>query len=412
MALHLPCTCVASYTLDLHGLKVGLLIGCLLNAAGAWIRYSSSFIDEPSARFALAFVGQLLAAIAQPFVLNAAPKIANEFFAPGEQRTVADAIMNLANPVGAALALVIGPAIVAEDPGKIPMALLVSAIVATVPLPFAPFVFGDAYRNPEEQEVGPANNSRDPISFRKSLNNLLKDKTYLKLAASFGVAIGLFNAYVSELSFVMSEAGYTEDQAGYVGFATIACGLVGSIIAALLIDKLPHVVTHERVYKTAYSSALGSFIILTILCTVRQGTLFAPLMLFAAIFGFGAFAVLPTGLELAVEVTYGWAGEAAGTGGLWTCGQVTGLVMSVIMDGIRSGVGEGGVRGYEIWLLPGLGLIGTALGLWMTPTMRRREVERRRSTGRGAEEVEVVDETGSPLEAKNKAVDGEITIMT
>ncbi|KND00099.1 uncharacterized protein SPPG_04441 [Spizellomyces punctatus DAOM BR117] len=379
MALYVPVTIVSSMVLDTHGLRRGLLIGTGLNFLGAWIRYLGCFVGPPAGKYAVAFVGQSIAAVSQPFILNAPPKIANTFYSPTE-RTLADAVMTLANPIGAALALVVVPIVVNSNPASLPTALLISALVATIPAPLAPFIFREPVgTSPDEAEAGATETN---IPFAISLRNLLRNKNYLILMTSFGIAIAVFNTYVSELSFIADEVGYSEDEAGYMGFATILCGILGSVVAALILDKTPNFLKskfgdnattpHTMVYKCAYGFALVSLIAFS--ACMRSGML-GGLLFFAAIFGFGAFAVLPTGLEMGIEITYGEAGEAIGTGGLWSVGQLLGVVTSVVVDGIRNGVGADTVKGREIWLVPGVGVIGLILALHVRPEARRVQAE-------------------------------------
>ncbi|KAI8920037.1 major facilitator superfamily domain-containing protein [Powellomyces hirtus] len=445
MAVYVPVAILSSWILDGYGLRTGLLIGTLLNATGGAVRYLSTLIDGTSGRFGLAFAGQVLAAVAQPFILNAAPKIANVYFGPSE-RTLADAVMNLANPIGAALALVIGPMLIDSKPDNVPSALLVSMIVALLPVPFAPFVFrkrvngagsvasvnlgetgarlGDVPLTP-----GAASSSTDPnapstpaesslasptpmllphasasakggeppvggevlvgaspqIPFRQAARNLLRNTEYLKLVGAFGIAIGIFNTFVSEISFITGEVGYSEDEAGYLGFGAIICGIFGSLVAAILVDRSQKFKMfresstgaaqspHAFVFKWAYTFALVALIGFAA-CTRRN--LLALLVIWSCVFGFGAFAVLPTALELAVDMTYTDAGEAIGTGGMWAAGQLAGLVMAVVTDGIRNAVGAPDIAGKEVWIMPAVGVLGVTLAWSMNVDMKRVKVER------------------------------------
>ncbi|KAI8822548.1 major facilitator superfamily domain-containing protein [Fimicolochytrium jonesii] len=471
MAVFIPLTLVASWVIDVYGLRAGLLLGTLLNVVGAWIRYASSSLPGVDGRFALAFVGQVLSATAQPFILAAPPKIANIFF-PMNERALADGVMNIANPIGAAVALVTVPMVVDSKPENIPSALLVAAIVASLPVPFSWFLFRDGPHSttsvgflrrssgttedppspskgitsphsamvPPHPEPAPAGHTLTRAEFMVCVHKLVNDPQYIKLMIGFGVAIGIFNTFVSELSFIAGEVGYSEDEAGYVGFAAIICGIFGSLAASVFLDRayrfeyfrarapanvaslskpssttdLPTVAPtplaaipqtpasvkkngwyhpvspHSFIFKTAYALAYLSLIAFS--ASMRENNL-ALLMLFSAIFGFAAFAVLPTSLELMVEITYikperlssanvahtevvapplSAAGvEGIGASGLWATGQIFGLVMALVTDGIRRGVGADNVRGYEVWVMPVVGILGVSLGIATTVRMKR-----------------------------------------
>ncbi|KAJ3150916.1 hypothetical protein HDU89_002913 [Geranomyces variabilis] len=425
MALYVPVTIASSYVLDEYGLREGLLLGTALNGVGAVIRYLSCFLTGTAGRFGVAFTGQVLCAIAQPFILNAPPKIANQYFGPSE-RTLADAVMNLANPIGAALALVVTPGIVDKNPDNLPTGILIAMIVSLVPVPLAPFIFRKNLRPSRSSatqvvdEAGPAgkgvnaSNSLDVVTttttshqgsanhippaivpFKVACRNLARNKNYLFLASSFGLAIGIFNTFVSEISFITAEVGYSEDEAGYLGFGAIICGIFGSLAAAIVLDRAEkfkmfrqpaesssstsdgrpakHRSPHAMVFKYAYVYAFLAMVAFAI-CTRRD--IFPALLVWSCVFGFGAFAVLPTSLELAVEVTYEDAGEAIGTGGMWSAGQLCGLVMSVATDAIRNGVGKDNIGGHEVWIMPICALIGLALAWSFQPQMKRVNAER------------------------------------
>ncbi|KAJ3168709.1 Major facilitator super domain-containing protein 7 [Geranomyces variabilis] len=431
MALYVPVTIASSYVLDEHGLRAGLLLGAALNGAGAVIRYLSCFISGTAGRFTVAFTGQVLCAIAQPFILNAPPKIANQYFGPSE-RTLADAVMNLANPIGAALALVVTPGIVNKNPDNLPTAILIAMIVSLVPIPLAPFVFRknnwqpsrrESSAMPVVEETGKGANASVSgtdvvtagttahqgsgsmnlvapaiVPFRVACRNLARNKNYLILASSFGLAIGIFNTFVSEISFITEEVGYSEDEAGYLGFGAIICGIFGSLVAAIVLDRAENfkmfrqppesseggrpaaaaaakhrTSPHATVFKYAYAYAFVAMVAFAI-CTRRD--IFPALLVWSCVFGFGAFAVLPTSLELAVEVTYDDAGEAIGTGGMWSAGQLCGLVMSVATDAIRNGVGKDNIGGHEVWIMPICAVVGVALAWSFQPQMKRVNAER------------------------------------
>ncbi|KAJ3024213.1 Major facilitator super domain-containing protein 7 [Thoreauomyces humboldtii] len=437
MAVFVPFTFASSWVLDGYGIRQGLMVGLFLNGAGAIVRYLSCFIDGSIAgRYAVAFVGQTISAAAQPFILNAAPKIANIWFGPSE-RTLADAVMNLANPIGAAVALVVGPIVIDSTPSNLPPSLLVAMIVSLAPFPFAPFIFKNRVvaTSPTAQvnhvdgsssakgrdvslehiagggRLAPSSSSSsslalmstgtaatgqtDPetqnriqpavpsppqanIPFRVACQNLAHNRDYLLLCGSFGLAIGIFNTLVSEISYLADETGYTSDEAGYLGFGAIIVGIVGSLIASVALDKserLPRYFgppgsgsPHAKVFRHAYLFAIVALVGFAI-CT--RPNVFALLMLFSCLFGLGAFAVLPTSLELGVEITYDLAGEAVATGGMWSAGQICGLVMAVVTDGIRSARGADVVKGYEVWIMPAVGVVGIVLG-WMVKVDSRR----------------------------------------
>lgn len=70
MALYLPGYFLAFWSMEKYGLRTGLCIGAVLQTSGAWIRYFGTMRDGnghvAEGGFEICFIGQCLAAIAQP----------------------------------------------------------------------------------------------------------------------------------------------------------------------------------------------------------------------------------------------------------------------------------------------------------------------------------------------------------
>ena len=78
--VYVPAVMFANYMMESCGLYLSLLVAVILNSAGAWLRLLISVEDA----FLWAIIGQLIAGIANPFVLSAPPKISVLWF-PKEQ---------------------------------------------------------------------------------------------------------------------------------------------------------------------------------------------------------------------------------------------------------------------------------------------------------------------------------------
>ena len=95
MVTGIPCGIVATWLLDTLGLKISIILGAWLNCAGCVIRIVTAIdgISE-SSRVPVLFVGQTLAALAQPFVLFAPTKLAALWF-PEEQRAISNTLATI-----------------------------------------------------------------------------------------------------------------------------------------------------------------------------------------------------------------------------------------------------------------------------------------------------------------------------
>lgn len=92
--------------------------------------------------------------------------------------------------------------------------------------------------------------------------------------------------------------GYSDDQAGYMGLVTVACGLLGAGLAGAYLDH-----THKflETMKACFVCATISLVGFMLACWPGR---FEYLMAACGALGFCAFAALPTGMELCVETTY------------------------------------------------------------------------------------------------------------
>ncbi|CUG93008.1 MFS transporter, putative [Bodo saltans] len=92
-------------------LRVCLVMGCLLNVAGAGLKLGLA-VALP--RYGVLIAAQCVLAVAQIFLLSAPPLVADEWFPP-HQRAAATAIGSMANNVGIALGMLLAPLMVTQD---------------------------------------------------------------------------------------------------------------------------------------------------------------------------------------------------------------------------------------------------------------------------------------------------------
>lgn len=100
-------------TFERWGVRLGVLIGCGLNALGSVLKVAPG-LQRPS--YTTLIIPQTLNSVAQLFVLSTPPLIAAQYFAP-HQRTFATAIAATANSLGNAIALFAPPLIVKSANG-------------------------------------------------------------------------------------------------------------------------------------------------------------------------------------------------------------------------------------------------------------------------------------------------------
>src|SRR3569833_499966 len=123
---------VVIYTLHLVP-KHSIVAASALLLAGNWIRYGGTR-SSSSGYFGVVMFGQILAGLAQPFVL-AAPTRYSDLRFTNRGRVAATAVTSLANPFGAALGQLIVPFWV-NSLSDVPFMVLYVSIIVSCPPPF------------------------------------------------------------------------------------------------------------------------------------------------------------------------------------------------------------------------------------------------------------------------------------
>ncbi|KJE90576.1 hypothetical protein CAOG_01874 [Capsaspora owczarzaki ATCC 30864] len=350
MILYIPFGFMASWALDTRGLRYACVLGAVLNAVGAFIKYMANFVEitpsaDPNIMFAVVMVGQFFAAAAQPFILGAPTMLAAVWFSDSERAT-ANMLASVANPIGIAAANVLSPAIVdTTEPWTINtmhwMMMIPAGIVAVITIVLM------RAKPPTPPSLSAATPS-DP--FFVGLKKVATNKSYLLLLVSFGVGLGIFNALSTLLEQIVHPQGYTDDDAGIFGAALIGAGLVGAGISGPLIDKTK---AYRPVLRGCFILATASFVGFALSARPDEYVLVAVT---CGLIGFFCFPLLPTCLELAVEVTYP-VSEGTSASFMWMAGQALGVVFIFIMDAMRTGAEEDMTN--ALWFA--VGVVGATL---------------------------------------------------
>jgi MFS family permease len=324
MVVFLVACLPASWVLERWGLGAGVGIGAALTIAGA----------VGKAVFAASFAGQigfqLVLAVAQPFLINAATTLARDWFPPNERATAAG-LASLAQYLGFVAALLVAPALVQADPQKaaygsgMDTALTVFAGLSLVAGVFSLVV---VRRGPLREALGPSG------AFFPSIGLLWKSRDFRLTLLLFFLGLGMLNAVTSLTDTIAGSLGVV-DSDGLLGVGLIVGGIVGAIVIPILSDRL-----RRRKSFLVFCVALAVPALLA-LVLAPQGWY---------IFGIGAMAVLglalmsagPIGFQYAAETTAP-VPESVSQGLLLLVGQVSGLVFT-------AGMSLGGPQVMRWWL--------------------------------------------------------------
>ncbi|KAF9167845.1 hypothetical protein DFQ26_002826 [Actinomortierella ambigua] len=364
-----------------YGLKRSLLFGAVIQVIGALIRFLAKFVEASegnnSGRLAMTFVGQLIAAAAQPFFLNAPPKFAAMWFSESG-RTTATMVGSVANGLAAAVAQLVIPVITTskDSMGDSLLVALIVAVVAAIPV----FFMHERPPTPPSPSAAEALQQTVEEPFTKSLKRVYTNKQFLLLLALFGTFVGFFNAFSSLIAQFSEPFGYSNDEAGYFGAAMVVAGLIGAGIAGPIVDKYKN-------YKTLLKAGVPVVAALyVVFYFVMRKDFFIPIIIVSALLGMVSFSLLPTILELGVECTYPVT-PSSSTSLLWCSGQLFAVVFLLALDALRDNerAANGGVNPPLVFIAVWSVVAAGFCFFFKSPYYRLEAEARIRSTGRPSE---------------------------
>ncbi|XP_078587556.1 solute carrier family 49 member A3-like [Branchiostoma floridae x Branchiostoma japonicum] len=321
MIASIPLGLLATWLLDTLGLRAGIILASSLNLIGPVLRVVSAIPMDmsDSVRFPLLLIGQTIAAIAQPFIIESPAKVAAVWFAQNERAT-ANMIGSMSNPLGLLLANVLSPALITTDKHTATDFIVLLSVYCALPLVgLLMSLFGVCSSEPPTPPTASA--AAESESFFQGLKKLARNGQYWVLCVVFGSGLGLFSTLTTILEQVLCPRGYDDSISGLCAALMIICGVVGAGVAGVFVDKTK---MFQEVVKVSYAMAGIGFVVLAVLTRYRN--LDAVMVVAAGIFGFFGFALYPISLELAVEVSYPVA-EATSAGLLVVSGQIQGIIL-------------------------------------------------------------------------------------
>jgi MFS family permease len=321
MIIYLIVCIPASYFIDTYGIVKGVGLGAILIAAGGVIKAISG------TSFALLIVGQILAAIAQPFVLNAATVLSAKWF-PVKERGIATGFATLAQYIGILIAMLVTPALIVSSPADpaygsgVDKMLIVYGTITLI------LSITGMLLLKEEPETPPSQEPYVRVKFSDGIKHIFKQRDLWSMIILFTIGLGIFNAISS---MVDSIAGYlgVDDSNGLIGGIMLIGGIIGAIIIPILSD---------------YYKRRKLFLVICIAGMIPgvAGLAFAPVLsggqgvnpeaaykialISSFMLGFFVMSAGPIGFQYAAEVASP-APESTSQGLLLWVGQVSGIVM-------------------------------------------------------------------------------------
>ncbi len=298
--LYLPIAIPAGLALD-RWFRPTLLFGAVLTAVGALVR----LVDET---FAWALVGQVLVAVAQPFVLNAVTSVTGHYL-DEEDRPKGIAVATASTFAGFVVAFVLGALL--ADADQLRTLVLVGSLVAVA----GAVALGVALRRPPT--VARAESGRIEWSqVRVTLSDPVLRRVVLVVAFPFGTFVAL-STWGQAL---LEPAGVDADTASLMLLLTVVLGVVGCAVVPVLAAR-----RHAEVATMAGVLVVSGVACVALAAAPGVGVGFAG-------FSLVGLALLPA-MPIVLEIVERRAGSAEGTaaGLVWLSGNLGGLVVAGVV---------------------------------------------------------------------------------
>jgi predicted MFS family arabinose efflux permease len=278
-----------------------LAIGALLTAVGALLRIGGGYERV--------LAGQLVIAIAQPFVLNALTKLAHEYLAPAK-RAAGIAAGSASIFSGFVLALVIGS--ILSRPSQVGLLVFIGAAYAVAAALMLLVTL--RHRGQRQGDVRLATG-------RDRLRMIWSDPVMRALTGLVLAGFGVFTAMSTWLQGLLKPAGVSASDAGVLLVEMVVAGAAGS---ALIPPLAAHRNAEPRLLRLVVLVTTAGCIVLA----VRPGLIEGAFVMFFV------GALLLTALPVVLEIAERRAGDAGGTATalLWLAGNAGGLVLAIIVQ--------------------------------------------------------------------------------
>lgn len=324
LLVSIPFCFISTFAVNKVGLGVAIHAGAALNCVGAVIKAvgTSTFITSTNTQFAISLTGQVIAAMAQSFLLFIPTKVSQIWF-PEHQRTISTTVLSMSNPLGIVLAQIITPAIVKEAKDVTLNNYVWMGVAAAAQL--CTLIFVTRSKPPTPASQSSEDSERNSAPYLKQLATVLTCFPYLLLLFMIGFGIAYLSAMATVTQQMLCGLGYSQSFSGLVTGLLIIVGFAGSAAFGVYVD---HTKQFTPVCKICYAcAALMGIAMMEFYLQPHQG---AAILIFSSLFGFFGVGGYPIGLELAVEATYP-VEETISTAFIFLSGQLQGAVMIALI---------------------------------------------------------------------------------
>ena len=311
LIVYIPVTFIAAWLIDKFDFKIGASIGSLFMGVFGFLRY---FADN---NYIFVLIFQIGIAIAQPFLLNTITKLSANWFSETE-RTTATGISLIATFIGIALGMFITPFIVIFISFR--SMLLIYGILALIfGFLFVVFAKNKPPTPPSKELI------IDKVFIFQGFRELFSNRNFLILVIVFFLGMGVFNMITTYIELIVIPRGFNSIFAGVLGMLLIIGGILGTIVMAVLSDKL-----NKRRDIMICSLIIAAISLLIFSISYNE----FYLMMSSFWFGFGLMGATPIALEYAVDATKP-VPEASSNGILMMIGNLGGIVLIIGLEQVK-----------------------------------------------------------------------------
>ena len=224
MIFYLPSSLISVFWTERFGVGSAIAVGALMNCLCNWVRFAGAYHPDPNSRYAIVLFGQCIAAFGQPFLLNAPPRIANDWFPIGE-RDYWMHVMTQANNIGGAIGTVVPAYQVWIDPNSgaysvhdIRMMLLWQSLAASGIVVLSSIFVRDTPPTPPtadveiQQQLRPKLDTAEALAKVKKMlidfASLLRHYNFMVLFTSFSLILGVSWAFMAVVGQMIYPCGY------------------------------------------------------------------------------------------------------------------------------------------------------------------------------------------------------------
>jgi MFS family permease len=321
MFIYLIVCIPASYFIDTYGIVKGVGFGAILASAGAAFKGFSGY------SFGMVLTGQILLAVAQPFIINSATAVAARWF-PLKERAVATGLATLAQYIGIMVAMLVTPMLIvssASDPGYgngIGSMLKIYGIMTVVASLITLLLFK------EKPETPPSDETFIRTNFTDGLKHIFKLRDMWIMVILFTVGLGIFNAVSSMVDSIADYLG-VDDSNGLLGGLMLIGGIIGAIIIPILSDIFKRRKLFLVICVAGMIPGLAGIAFAPLLTGgpgVNPEAAYTVALISSFMLGFFVMSAGPVGFQYAAEVSSP-APESTSQGLLLLVGQISGIIM-------------------------------------------------------------------------------------